>query len=243
MRLRRRSNLARPSPCRFSSFSRLIWPSTGPLLHGCDRAPRTAARSPIIPATKPLNAVIRAAVSQTSNAAASRSRRMRPNSLTAAVAARISGARAVSVSTNCRSARVSLSAGVVSKRAARRLGGTRPDGSGGFLSFAVGTRPPPRLAAKGKADLLLDFVQPHGTPRLGPRNVQALGEDAAPALQVRAAEAPDTDLQFDNAPLPRQVGQTSRIDAMRTGARAAAQGASSADAARAGNEEDAIRVG
>jgi hypothetical protein len=48
-------------------------------------------------------------------------------------------------------------------------------------------------------------VQPHGTPCLGPRNVEALGEDAAPALEARATEAPDTDLQFDNAPLPRST--------------------------------------
>jgi hypothetical protein len=90
----RRSNLAWPYACRFSSFSRLIWPSTGPLLHGCDKAARTAARSPTVPATKPRNAVCRAAVSQASDAATFRSRRIRPNSLMAAAAARISGARA-----------------------------------------------------------------------------------------------------------------------------------------------------
>src|SRR4051794_35487253 len=67
----------------------------------------------------------------------------------------------------------------------------------------------PWLAPEGKTDLLLDFAQPRGAPCLGRRNVQALGEDAASALQARAAEAPDTDLQFDNAPLPRQIGQTS----------------------------------
>src|SRR3954452_1898205 len=55
-------------------------------------------RSLTIPTTKPRNAVLRAVVSQASNAAASRSRRIRPNSLMAAAAARISGARAVSVS-------------------------------------------------------------------------------------------------------------------------------------------------
>src|SRR3954467_11397581 len=101
----------------------------------------------------------------------------------------------------------------------------------------------PRLTAEGQADLLLDVAQPHGAPCLGPRNVQAFGEDAAPALEARATETPGTDLQFDNAPLPRQVGQTSRIEAMHAATRTAARGASGAGAARARNEEDAIRGG
>jgi hypothetical protein len=101
----------------------------------------------------------------------------------------------------------------------------------------------PRLAAKGKTDLLLDVAQPHGAPCVGPRNVQAFGEDTAPALKARATETPGADLQFDNAPLPRQIGQTSRIEAMDAATRTAAQGANGAGAARARNEKDVIRGG
>src|SRR4051794_31112203 len=101
----------------------------------------------------------------------------------------------------------------------------------------------PRLTAKGKADVLLDVAQPHGAPCLRPRNVQAFGEDAAPTLEVYATETPGADLQFDNAPLPWQVGQTSRIEAMHAATRTATHGASGAGAARARNEEDAIRGG
>ncbi len=42
-RLRSRSKPARPYIWRLSIFSRLIWPSACPLLHGSDSAARTAA--------------------------------------------------------------------------------------------------------------------------------------------------------------------------------------------------------
>jgi hypothetical protein len=79
-----------------------------------------------------------------------------------------------------------------------------------------------RPAAKRETDLLLDLAQPQGAPGFGLRDGQALGKDAAPAREIRAAEASNTDVQFDDAPLPRQVGQTPRIRAMRAGACAGA---------------------
>jgi hypothetical protein len=44
-RARRSSTPARPYICRRSVLSRLMWPSTGPLLHACVTAPSTALRS------------------------------------------------------------------------------------------------------------------------------------------------------------------------------------------------------
>src|SRR3954470_17777271 len=180
MRLRSRSNLARPYACRFSSFSRLIWPSTGPLLHGWDRAARTAARSPVIPVTKPCNAVVRAAVSQASNAAVSRSRRMRPNSLITAVAARISGARAVSISTNCRSAPVSSSAGVRGEQACRASARGHAPGRQWQLSVCTGgikaaapDGPPPDDVVSALEPLIVQLAPQLGTvvAPLGPASL------------------------------------------------------------------------
>src|SRR5690349_19393015 len=51
-----RSSLARPYICRLSVLSRLICPSTGPVLHGSVAAARTAASSVARLAAKPRNA-------------------------------------------------------------------------------------------------------------------------------------------------------------------------------------------
>jgi hypothetical protein len=56
------------------------------------------------------------------------------------------------------------------------------------------SRSRPRLTAKGKADLLLDVAQPHGARCLGPRDVQAFGEDAALAREAGTTETPGADV-------------------------------------------------
>lgn len=80
-----------------------------------------------------------------------------------------------------------------------------------------------RLAAECEANLLLDLAQPQGAPRFRLRNGQALGEDAAPAIAVRAAEAPDAEVQVEDTPLPGQVCKTARIGTVDTGTRLMAQ--------------------
>ena len=77
------------------------------------------------------------------------SRPIRVSSMTSSTwspAPRISDERAMSVSTNRRSARASVSAGVVRRRAARRLDGTRHDGSGRARSMQDASRARRRIA-------------------------------------------------------------------------------------------------
>ncbi len=80
-----------------------------------------------------------------------------------------------------------------------------------------------RLAAEGAANLLLDLAPPQSAPRFGLRKGQALGEDAAPAIAVRAADAPEAEVQVEDTPLPGQVCKTARIGTVDTGTRLMAQ--------------------
>ena len=68
-----------------------------------------------------------------------------------------------------------------------------------------------------------DAISPPSAPRFGLRKGQALGEDAATAIAVRAAEAPDAEVQVEDTPLPGQVCKTARIGTVDTGARLMAQ--------------------
>ena len=72
------------------------------------------------------------------------------------------------------------------------------------------------FAAEREADVLLRVAQPHcaARPRLHHRR-QALGKDAPPAGDVRTSEAAGLQMKLNDAALPRQIGETAPVVAMK----------------------------
>src|SRR4051812_11167509 len=127
-RWRRRSNPARPYMVRLMTFSRLICPSTGPVLQGSVKAACTASRSWRRLPAKPLKPPVSAAAIQPSSWSARLCLIMVENALARSTARAIGGDSSSSVVTNRRSSPLSLSGSLISRRAALRGGG----GFGGF---------------------------------------------------------------------------------------------------------------
>ena len=138
-RWRSRSWLARPYMLRFSSFNRLICPSTGPVLQGSTTAASTASWSRQMPRTKAFNSVPLALDSQSSNRVA---RSLLALSLTrVAKLAASSPAQARSGASFAKWARNMLScASSLSDAVANNLAQRRLDGAG--HAAVVITHPP-----------------------------------------------------------------------------------------------------
>src|SRR5439155_403635 len=76
MRARRRGSFARPYPALLISLTLVMWPSTGPVLHGYRKALVIASRSSVIPAArraKGFNWLAAASINHCLNAVTSRS--------------------------------------------------------------------------------------------------------------------------------------------------------------------------
>src|SRR3954469_18519261 len=117
---RRRSNPARPYMVRLMTFSRLICPSTGPVLQGSVKAACTASRSWRRLPAKPLKPPFSAAAIQPSSWSAKLCLIMVENALARSTAWAIGGDSSSSVVTNRRSSSLSLSGSLISRRAALR---------------------------------------------------------------------------------------------------------------------------
>src|SRR3954471_4758667 len=130
---RRRSNPARPYMVRLMTFSRLICPSTGPVLQGSVKAACTASRSWRRLPAKPLKPPVSAAAIQPSSWSSKLRLIMVENALAKSTARAIGGDSSSSVVTNRPSSPLSLSGSLINRRAALR-------GVGGLGGLAGGAR-------------------------------------------------------------------------------------------------------